>query len=252
MRSRVVSARKFCLVVLAFLWPAAVTAVPTTFSPFQVTGWDNVRGHFVVDTTAGSSVFGLADAGAASYSSAASLFSFSAHSIGVVDTTIFSSTIRGPADIRIGAIVQETGTLSGDLLAGILAATAGDAGFPDAGIAPDELIFVANAIDAAAVDLAFSTSFLFEVVYANPAVSDLAHYLTFQGPWTNVWREGGAGGPFEPWGVSWERSGGFTEYSLLATRIPEPSSLALLVIAFAGFGLTQAIRLIRNINIYAN
>jgi hypothetical protein len=230
------SARKLSLLVVALLWPTLVTAVPI-LGEDRVVGWANDRGNFVVDTTFGSSVFGLADAGLASYSTTTSLLSFSASTIGVVSFDPFSVTISGPADIRMDAIVRETGTVSGDLLAGILTARAGADGFPNAGIAADELFFVANAIEAAAVSLRFSTSFLFEVVYATPALSNLPHYLTFYGPWPpHVWFENPLTpeSPFKPWGESWANFSGFTEYTLIATRqLPEPSSLALLGIAFA-------------------
>src|SRR5262245_31947437 len=185
---RRMSARVVCLLATLLFWPTVSTAVPI-LGEQQVMGWANERGNFVVDFDSGSSVFGAGDAGVASYSTAASVFSFSAPSIAVCGD--FPCTIMGPANIRLNAIVQETGTVSGDLIAGILTATAGAGGFPEAGIAPGELLFVGNAIEAAAVNLAFSsTSFLFEVTYANSALSDLAHYLTFWGAWSpSFWTE---------------------------------------------------------------
>ena len=231
-----VLARVLSLVVVALCWPTVVTAVPTASNDArQVSAWDNDRGHFIVDLTSGSSAAGISALG--SYSTAGSLFSFSSNSIAVcADFSCPLCTFRGAADVRISAIVKETGTISGDLLSGILTATAGVSGLPDEGIAPGELLFVGNAIDSAAIAAAYSTSFLFQVVYENPKLPDLADYLTFWGPWAGAW--GGLAGPATPWGNSWETSG-FTGYTLAATRLPEPSSLAMLVIGLAGLILAR-------------
>jgi PEP-CTERM motif len=238
--SRVI--RKWFLVfVVALYWPTIVTAVPTMINEFgQVSGWNNEHGPFVVDfgssNPSGSSAAGIFALG--SYAAAASLFSFSSNAISVCSnfSDPSSCAASGAADVRINAIVRETGTMSGDLLSGILTATAGASGLPEAGIAPGELLFVGNAIDSAATPTAYSTAFLFEVVYENPQLPEIANYLTFWGPWAGAW--GGGPGPFQPWSHSWETTG-FTGYTLAATRLPEPSSLALLCIGLAGLALTR-------------
>src|ERR1041384_3067044 len=189
-----VLARVLSLVVVALCWPTVVTAVPTASNDArQVSAWDNDRGHFIVDLTSGSSAAGISALG--SYSTAGSLFSFSSNSIAVcADFSSPLCTFRGAADVRISAIVKETGTLSGGLL------------------------FVGHAIDSAAIAASYSTSFLFQVVYETPKLPDLADYLTFWGPWAGAW--GGLAGQATPWGKSLGTSG-FTGYTLAATGLPE-------------------------------
>jgi len=232
---RLMLARVLSLVVVSLYWPATVSAVPTASNDFQqVSAWDNELGHFVVDLTSGSSVAGISAVG--SYSTAASLFSFSSNSIAICSNFSTGPCTSGAADVRISAIVKDTGTVSGDLLSGILTATAGVSGLPEEGIAPGELLFVGNALDSAAIASPYSTSFLFQLVYENPKLPDIADYLTFWGPWSGAW--GGLASPLEPWGNSWDARG-FTGYTLSATRVPEPSLIALLIVGFAGLILVR-------------
>lgn len=224
------------------LWPVVAGAIPifeerNSFSA-DVSGWTNEHGNFAIERGGATMVvpsFG------ASYSAASSLFSLH------TDAFAFSGggmqfTFR-PAEVSLDVIVREDGTIGGDLVGGLVTVRAGADGVPEAGIADGEVVLVAQPIDAAALETdPWNVLFLFAVTYTHPALSSLGDYVTWQGPYAGSW---GLGPNFDPWGHSWSGSG-FTFSDFVETRrIPEPATLALVVVAIAGLGFSRRKRAVR-------
>jgi hypothetical protein len=225
---------------LTLIWPAIGNTVPILTTPPgnttpTVTGWSNEFGNFAVTGTAGLIGFSVG-----SYSTAASLFSMSNGGTNIAYLDASGASLEGPADVRIDAIVQNNGTISGTLVAGILTIRAGAIGIPAAGIVPGQLLLVGNAIDSAAVNSFDSVDFLFKLTYTVPILSGLGDFATFYGPFPGVWGAGVPALPFLPWGKDWGPSLGGDFFDLDRTvRVLEPDTLALIAIALVGLGFAR-------------
>lgn len=146
----------------ASLCPAVAGAIPIFEDPTRsvgVSGWTNELGNFVIERNGAEMVV---PSSGASYSTASSIFS--------LHTNLLSFSGGGtqfpfqPGDVSMDVIVREDGTISGDLLGGLVTVRAGPAGVPGAGIAGGDVVFVAQAIDAAALENdPFNALFLFAV-----------------------------------------------------------------------------------------
>lgn len=221
------------LVSLLLTVPAIAAAVPILSSDptYPVSGWTNAAGTFAIDRSA----FLVTD-GRGSYSTTSSTFTQSGEHLGYFDGDVIFS-FGPPVDFQISAVVQEDGTVAGNLLGGVLRITAGAAGLPGVAGAGEDVV-LGHAIDAAALDRGFGVAFLFALTYISPALAGLGDYLTFFGAypeWTSF--ENGAI-TFDPWGRDWGPTAGFTNPDLFRTAlVPEPSVLALL--AFGAFFLLR-------------
>lgn len=220
----------------ASLWPVVAGAIPIIGggggNGANISGWTNEHGNFAVEW---SGAFMAVPSTPASYSAVSSLFSLHTGQFAFAGgDTDFSFR---PAEVSIDVIVREDGTISGDLVGGLATVRAGANGVPEAGIAGGEVVFIAQAIDAAALENdPWNVLFLFDVTYTHPALASLGDYVTWQGPYAGAW---GRGDNFDPWGHSMG-GGGFTFSDFYETRrIPEPATLALVIFAFAGLGFSR-------------
>src|SRR5580765_1487065 len=172
------------------LWPVVAGAIPVFEdhggSSANISGWANEHGNFVVEWSGAAMV---APSSGASYSAVSSLFS--------LHTGAFAFSGGGmqftfqPAEVSLDVIVRADGTIGGDLVGGLVTVRAGADGVPEAGIAGDEVVFVAQPIEAAALETdPWNVLFLFAVTYTHPAVSSLGDYVTWQGPYAGAWGRG--------------------------------------------------------------
>jgi hypothetical protein len=205
--------------------------------------WTNEHGSFAIDAAGfgtGCCLAGTADTGRASFSTDSSLFTFSGTRFSHDQSA--GSLIGIPGDVRISAVVEPDGTMSGNLIGGVVTAYAGAEGFPSGGIAPGEALLFGTAIDAAAIKMEsglpgpWSVLFLFELTYTHPALSELGGYLTFFGPYQGLNSWGGCCGfEYKPWDQDWGPMSGPIAYDFVRTvKIAEPVTLVLFATAFLG------------------
>ena len=234
-------ARALALVV-GLLVPAIGRAVPVLV-PYNngystVVGWSNSSGDFAVDFASGIAIDGGGEK--VSYSTASSLYALQGPDIQVIRGGAQIDHV--PADMRIDAIIQGNGTISGNLLAGALTIIAGADGIPTMGIAPGQTLVVGQAIDAAALPGSYDTEFLFKLIYTNPLLPGLGDYLTYFNPDSGSWGDNLPGGvPFNPGARILPADSGFDLWDLPTNKIPEPSSLVLVAMAFVAIGFARSL-----------
>jgi len=193
-----------------------------------VLGWSNSQGSFAVDHTGTY----MATCCNGSYSTSSFLFTQQGGALGVViDGGV--GTPMTSASVNLVALVLGDGTVMGDLLGGVLTMRAGSQGIAALGAAPFETLLVGYAIDSAALPMV-GVSMLFNTTYAIPSLAPFDDYLTYVGAYAGAW--GTMNG--SPWARDWSMTG-FTFSDFLPThRVPEPGSLALLLVGLASVGIT--------------
>lgn len=220
-----------------FFWPAVGTASPIVdyqlLAAFRtpVIGWTNNVGNFLVDTRPSSSSF--AGVGQQGYSTATSLLAYQGggSAFNVQGISVNNGLVQ--TDVQMNVFVQGDGTMSGQLLGGTLIVKAGAQGIAALGAAPGETLVTGYVIDSAAVPSNFSTALLFALTYKIPSLASLGDYLTYGGAHQTFF-DGVFG--FNPWSIGngGFDGGGFTFDDFISTRIPEPTTLALVGVGLIG------------------
>jgi hypothetical protein len=225
----------FLMVATCSCWPASATAILdesllASGDP-AVVGWTNGAGNFILDKGGD----GLSGPGRIGYSTASSLLSYQSNSASFfVDETISTGLV--PVDLQFNVLVEGNGTMTGNLLGGLLTARAGAQGIPQLGAAPGETLFLGLAIDSAAPPSAYSPALLFDITYTINSLSSFADYLTFVGAQQLFFNAGG----YHPWGVGDGSmgSGGFTFDDFVSThKVPEPATCLIMLVGLAVAGL---------------
>jgi hypothetical protein len=220
--------------------PAAGRAEPIIVQDDSVSpvvrGWSNSLGEFAIDFGSANAIAGASES--IGYSVASGAYAMRSPFIFVGGNGAF-------ADTRIDATIRNDGTVTGNLAQGALSIIAGQDGISPLGIPAGQTLVVGRMIDSAAVQGAYDTFFLFEVIFRNAALPDFGSYLTYLNPHTDTWgNDRNPNQPFGPFGYDVaQTSGGFTFWDLLPTRkVPEPEGylLALLALAAMTFSARRA------------